>query len=160
LDRRLAERGVAPIVRGSVIVATLRPHEAAVLATIHELGLELQVIFNWDAVMILPSGVNKATGLAHALHELRLSPHNVVCVGDGETERALLAAAECGVAVANSVAALKERADWVTGGQDGDGVRELAEALVESDLAAIAPRLARHEIPLGTTEDGQEVRTP
>jgi HAD superfamily hydrolase (TIGR01484 family) len=159
-DERLTARGVTPVVRGAVIVATVQPHETAVLETIHEMGLELQVIFNWDAVMVLPSGVNKATGLRHALRELRLSPHNVVGVGDGENDHALLAALECGVAVVNSVPALKERADWVTTGEDGDGVRELMEALIESDLAALEPRLTRHDIPLGTTAEGAELRLP
>ena len=37
---------------------------------IKELGLELEIIFNKGAVMVLPTGVNKATGLAAALEEL------------------------------------------------------------------------------------------
>ena len=48
------------------------------------------MIFNKGAVMILPSGVNKATGLAAALEELGLSPHNVVGVGDAENDHAFL----------------------------------------------------------------------
>ena len=63
----LRQRGVGPISVGRVIVATWEPHETLVLATIRDLGLELQVIFNKGAVMILPGGVNKATGLAQAL---------------------------------------------------------------------------------------------
>ncbi len=39
------------------------PYEKVALEVIRDLGLELQVIFNKGAVMILPSGVNKATGL-------------------------------------------------------------------------------------------------
>jgi hydroxymethylpyrimidine pyrophosphatase-like HAD family hydrolase len=147
-DDRLRERGVSPVVRGFVIVATVQPHEAVVLKTIHDMGLELQVIFNWDAVMILPSGVNKASGLAHALRDLRLSPHNVVCVGDGENDHALLNAGECGVAVANAVPALKERADIVTAGEDGDGVAELIERMLDSDLAGVELRLRRDAVPL------------
>jgi hypothetical protein len=38
------------------------------------MGLELQVTFNKGAVMLLPSGVNKATGLRRALEGLTLSP--------------------------------------------------------------------------------------
>src|SRR5262249_50767628 len=72
-----ARRG-SPLSTGHVIVATAEPHEKTVLQTIHELGLELQVIFNKGSVMVLPSGVNKATGLAEALAELGLSPHNAV----------------------------------------------------------------------------------
>ena len=53
--------------------------------------------------MILPSGINKATGLAAALEELSLSAHNTVGVGDGENDHALLDAAEFGVAICDSV---------------------------------------------------------
>ena len=49
-----------------------------------------------------PSGVNKATGLAAALDELGLSPHNAVGVGDAENDHAFLAACECAVAVSSS----------------------------------------------------------
>src|SRR4029078_8659907 len=59
----LKEQGVAPLSVGNVIVSTVRPNETTVLKAISELGLELQVIFNQEAVMVLPSGVNKATGL-------------------------------------------------------------------------------------------------
>src|SRR5262249_4538729 len=66
----LRARGVGPISVGRVIVATWEPHETAVLQTIRDHGLELQVIFNKGAVMILPAGVNKASGLSAALKRL------------------------------------------------------------------------------------------
>src|SRR6059058_2502931 len=72
----LQERGVTPLVTGRVIVATLHPYETTVVEVIGKLALELQVIFNKGAVMILPAGVNKGTGLTMALHELNLSAHN------------------------------------------------------------------------------------
>src|SRR5947209_6225494 len=50
----LSRRGVTPISVGEVIAATWHPHENAVLDSIRDLGLELQVIFNKGAVMILP----------------------------------------------------------------------------------------------------------
>ena len=59
----LRARGVGPISVGRSIVATWEPHENTVLQTIRDLGLELQVIFNKGAVMVLPAGVNKASGL-------------------------------------------------------------------------------------------------
>ena len=37
---------VEPVIRGQAIVATRRPNEIAVLETIRDLGLELQIIFN------------------------------------------------------------------------------------------------------------------
>ncbi|TJX46761.1 MAG: HAD-IIB family hydrolase, partial [Mesorhizobium sp.] len=75
---RLKKQGVKPLSVGRSIVATWEPHQATVLEVIKKMGLELEIIFNKGAVMILPSGVNKATGLAAALEDLRLSPHNVV----------------------------------------------------------------------------------
>ena len=63
----LKERGVTPLSVGRTIVATVQPNEHIVLQTIRDLGLELQVIFNKGAVMVLPSAVNKGTGLMTAL---------------------------------------------------------------------------------------------
>lgn len=160
LVQRLRQRGVAPLDVGRVIVATERPHEVAALEVIQQLGLELQVIFNKRSVMILPSGVNKATGLAAALDDLRLSPRNVVAIGDAENDHALLASCECGVAVANAVPTLQQRADLVTGGHHGAGVRELIARLVDGDLADLGPALERHDIPIGVDAGGQAVRLP
>lgn len=146
---RLQARGVDPLAVGRAIVATWQPHETAVLEAIRELGLEWQVIFNKGAVMALPSGVNKASGLRAALGELGLSPHNVVGIGDAENDHAFLSVCECGVAVANAVPSLREQADWVTGADHGDGVVQLIDRLLASDLEELAPRLSRHAIPLG-----------
>jgi len=155
--KALRDRGVAPLSVGEVVVATWTPHEKIVLDTIRELGLELQVIFNKGAVMVLPSGVNKASGLAAALEELGLSSHNTVGVGDAENDHAFLNLCECAVAVANALPSLKEQADWVTQGSRGAGVTELIDRLLAGDLAELEPRLQRHEIPLGQREGGEEV---
>ncbi len=154
----LAARGVAPLSVGHVIVATWEPHETAVVEVIRDLGIERQVIFNKGAVMVLPSGVNKATGLGVALTEIGLSSHNVVGVGDAENDHAFLGMCECAVAVANALPKLKEHADLVTNGDHGVGVIELIDRLVMTDLAELEPRLERREILLGTRENGAEVR--
>jgi HAD superfamily hydrolase (TIGR01484 family) len=157
---RLRQRGVAPMSVGRVIVATWRPHEHAVLEAIHELGLELQVIFNKGAVMVLPAGVNKASGLAAALEEMGLSPHNAVAVGDAENDHAFLSLCEFSVAVANALPPVKETADLTTRADHGAGVVELIEELVATDLAGRESRLTRHHILLGSRDDGSEVRVP
>jgi hydroxymethylpyrimidine pyrophosphatase-like HAD family hydrolase len=146
--KTLRDRGV-PYSIGSTIVATVRPYETSVLEVIRELGLELEIIFNKDAVMVLPAGTTKSTGLAAALRELGLSLHNVVSIGDGENDHAFLRASECGVAVANAVPALKQMADWTTRGARGRGVEQLIERLLADDLAFLEPRLTRHAILLG-----------
>ncbi len=140
--KALQERGVDPLAVGRVIVATWHPHETTVLEVIRELGLELQVIFNKEAVMVLPSGLNKATGLKAALDELGLSPHNTVGVGDAENDHALLNLCECSVAVANALPMLKERADLVTNAARGAGVTELIDRMIASDLSELEPHTA------------------
>src|SRR5690606_25350002 len=47
--------------------------------------------------------------------------------------------------------------DWVTPSDHGAGIAELIEHLIRSDLADLAPRRARHVIPVGRV-DG-DVRT-
>ena len=63
-----------PVSAGRCIVATGEPHQNAVLEAIRELGLELQIIFNKGAVMVLPPACSKASGLEAALALLKLSP--------------------------------------------------------------------------------------
>jgi hydroxymethylpyrimidine pyrophosphatase-like HAD family hydrolase len=137
---QLARRGVAPVSVGRVIVATWEPHETAVVEVIKDLGLEMQVIFNKGAVMILPSGVNKATGLKVALSELGISPKNVVAVGDAENDNALLEMCGCGAAVANALPMLRARADIDLKADHGAGVVELIDQLLADDLAGCKTR--------------------
>ena len=150
-ERRLAEppppgfvdalraRGV-PLSVGRVIVATVSPHEVAVVDVIRDLGVDLAVILNKGSVMVLPSGTDKATGLAVALDELGLSARNVVAVGDAENDQAFLAMCGCAVAVANALPTLKEQADLVTAGARGTGVVELIHAIIANDLGDVVVR--------------------
>ena len=154
----LHARGVEPLSLGRSIVATTTPHETEVIEVIRNLGLELQVIFNKGSVMVLPSGVNKGTGLNAALLEMGLSPHNVVGVGDAENDHAFLALCECSAAVANALPMLKERADILTQGARGDGVTELIDELLEDDLQRYESRLTRHNVFLGERADGSRVQ--
>jgi hydroxymethylpyrimidine pyrophosphatase-like HAD family hydrolase len=154
----LRARGVGPISVGRTIVATWEPHEKAVLEVIRDLGLELQVIFNKGAVMILPSGVNKASGLKAALIELNLSVHNTVGIGDAENDHAFLSICECSVAVANALPAVKQRADFVTRATHGPGVTQLIDEMLADDLFSRERFLTRHHILLGATHEGAEVR--
>lgn len=150
----LQEKGVSPLSVGKVIVATWEPHEREVLEVIKTSGSERQVIFNKGAVMILPPGVNKATGLQTLLRSLHLSTHNTVAVGDAENDSALLQTAECAVAVRNALPSLQQSADWVTDSPNGRGVAELIDRLILYDLSGTGDRLTRHYLELGTLKDG------
>jgi HAD superfamily hydrolase (TIGR01484 family) len=146
--KALKEGGV-PVSVGRGIVATWEPHQDTVLDTIHDLGLDLQVIFNKGAVMVLPSGINKGTGLDAAMKDLGLSTHNVVGIGDAENDHSFLSKCECSVAVANALSTLKKRADIVALAKNGIGVEEIIQQLLEDDLARYDSRLVRHAISLG-----------
>jgi hydroxymethylpyrimidine pyrophosphatase-like HAD family hydrolase len=130
---KLREKGV-PVAVGRVIVATVEPHEVAVLQTIKEMALELEVIFNKGAVMILPTGLNKATSLREGLARMGLSTRYTIGVGDAENDHAFLRICGCGIAVANALPALKSRADFVTARPHGEGITELIDQLLANNF--------------------------
>jgi hydroxymethylpyrimidine pyrophosphatase-like HAD family hydrolase len=159
--RAMRARGVAHLGVSSTLVATVKPYEEVALQIIRDLGLELHVVFNKEAVMIVSPGVTKASGLAAALEELRLSPHNVVGVGDAENDHAFLELCECSAAVANALPMVKKHADFVTAGDYGRGVIELIDELLADDLRHREHGLTRHHLLLGRRVDpppGKEVR--
>lgn len=136
LIHELRRRRVRPLSIGESIIATRRPHETKALEAIRDLGLELQVIFNKSSVMILPSTVNKRSGLRAALKSLNISRHNVVGIGDAENDHAFLKSCEFSAAVANALPSLKEIADLTTCAEDGAGVVELIGMILDDDLTS------------------------
>lgn len=119
---------------GHAIVALWEPHQAEAFSAIAELRLEYWVSFNKGAVMLLPAGHTKATGLEAALRDLGLSPLNAVAMGDAENDHSMLAACGLGVAVGNAVPALRLSADVSLDADHGAGVEEVAHALARDDL--------------------------
>ena len=154
----LRAKGVERLSIGQAILATWRPFETPLLEAIRDQQLEYHVIFNKDAVMALPGGVNKASGLKAALKEAGLSLHNVVGVGDAENDHAFLDLCEASVAVQNAIDALKQRVDLVTRADHGGGVVELIDMLLQDDLASLEAKLTRHHILLGARDDGSQVK--
>ena len=157
--QRLKALGV-PLDVGRVVVATWLPHHTAVLQAIQETGLELHVIFNRAAVMVLPTGVNKATGMDYALRKLGLSPHEAVGIGDAENDHSFLDRCECAVAVANAVPSIRKLAAFVTKREAGQGVAELIDELIADDLSRTHGRLDKNLITIGTRADGTAVTVP
>jgi len=149
--KEVATRGVQPYSVGKVIFATWRPHETAVLEIIQSLGIEYHIIFNKRAVMVLPSGVNKATGLKRVLKRLNISPHHVVGVGDAENDHAFLESCAVAAAVANALPALQERCDLVMQRDHGGGVVELIDRMLADDLQGLGIRRPRKELAQSTS---------
>jgi len=153
----LKEQAV-PFSTGHVIIAGWEPNQQVFLHAIQVAGLEYQLIFNKGAVMVLPPGINKATGLHQALKELQISEHNAVAIGDAENDNAMLLSTECAVAVQNALPQVSQLADWTTDKPSGDGVIELIRRLIEDDLSQIDPCLSRHYLPLGKEMNGSLFR--
>jgi hypothetical protein len=141
---RLRQSGANPLSVGRGIVATVRPYEAAVYRAIHDLGLDLQVIFNRESVMTLPVGVDKSTGFRAALAELGLASASVVGFGDAENDFAFLSLCGFSVAVANAIPSLKERVHLVASGEDGAGVVEVLQKLLTTENSLESPKPRPH----------------
>ncbi len=151
LDLRAA--GI-PLQRGSVILAMDAQHDRVVREHCVRLGIDAQLVRNRGALMVLPSGVNKGSGVREALAELGISTHNAVGIGDAENDLALLEACEIGVAVHDAVPSLRAQADEVLPATEGAMAAWITGPL-RSGLPLVQP--ARRRIELGITADGEPV---
>lgn len=132
----LRARNVAPLSVGHSIVATLHGNYQAVRSAIAETGMPMEIIFNRDALMVLPAGINKGSGLDAALKELQLRREAVVGIGDAENDEPFLKLCGISAAVANAVQPIKEMADVVTTAERGAGVVEVIDDLLDGTLEA------------------------
>jgi hydroxymethylpyrimidine pyrophosphatase-like HAD family hydrolase len=152
---QLRRRGIT-FRSGQCVVEADASAAAEVLATIRELELPLVILFNRSRLMVLPQAISKGTGLRDALDILRLSPHNAIAIGDAENDHDLLAECELAAAVGWGSARLQAEADEVV---KGDGPSAVAAyirwAITQTRLPA--GRLGRHQLTVGTEQDGRPV---
>jgi hydroxymethylpyrimidine pyrophosphatase-like HAD family hydrolase len=130
-------RREVPLSVGHSIVATIQPHEDQVREALQALSLPWEVVLNKGAVMALPIGTTKRSGLERALRDLGESLEQTVGVGDAENDRAFLEICGLSVAVANALEDVKATADLVTNGARGQGVTELLERWRAGELEAL-----------------------
>lgn len=128
-----------------------------ILEIIQKMELPLMLVFNCSRVMVLPQGINKASGLREALNTLRLSLHNCIGIGDAENDHSLLDACEVGVAVGWGSKSLQKIADHIL---EGSGPEALARYIQEvSRHPKLPPQRAEgRRVLLGET-DGIPVDT-
>jgi HAD superfamily hydrolase (TIGR01484 family) len=131
---RLRERGVDELAVNQTIVATHTGHHAAIRDTLEEMGsLGLEIILNTDALMVLPKGTNKASGLAAALAELSLDAGAVAAIGDAENDIVFLKHCGLAVAVDNALPEVKAIANLTMRGARGAGVEEFIAWVLAQD---------------------------
>lgn len=137
LVERLAARMV-PFSVGHSIVATVVDYEREVVEAIRGLDLHWHVVRNKESLMVLPPGIDKASGLAAALEALALPAHRTVAIGDAENDQPFLRACGLAVAVANALGSLKAGAHVVTQGAQGAGVIECIDRLLAGEFDGAA----------------------
>lgn len=91
-------------------------------------GGRAKIELNKDKIMIMPAGIDKASGLAVAVKSLGVRG-KIASVGDGENDLALFRASDYRIALQNSVDSLKREADYVSSLPDGQGVAEAIDQL-------------------------------
>jgi hydroxymethylpyrimidine pyrophosphatase-like HAD family hydrolase/CheY-like chemotaxis protein len=130
--QRLEELKI-PLERGLSIVATRVPYDEVIHKVLQDINVGVTIEYNNGAVMLLPPGATKGTGLSYALQDLGYSPRNLVACGDAENDCSLLELAELGVAVPNAIPKIKALADVVLS-QDsketGTGINVLLRQLL------------------------------
>ncbi len=155
LAAEIRARGV-PIEAGQSVIEAEALHAPQILAAIQKLELPQILAFNRGRLMVLPTGVNKSSGLREVMRTLRLSPHNAIGIGDAENDHDLIETCEIGVAVAWGSEALKKHADEVL---DGNGPAAVAKFIRDcARQPQLAPaRIGRRRVLLGEDEAGAPV---
>lgn len=129
LVRALGEAGV-PARAGAAIVGIAAVDVPVARDVVARGGFARAFVLNKRSAMILPPGVDKGTGLARGLAALGRAGAEAIAIGDAENDLPMFGVVGRTAAVANALPALAARADRVTRGAAGDGVRELIDALL------------------------------
>jgi hydroxymethylpyrimidine pyrophosphatase-like HAD family hydrolase/CheY-like chemotaxis protein len=156
--QRLEEMNI-PMERGMSIVATRRPYDEAILKVLQEVNVGVTIEYNYGAVMLLPPGATKGTGLAYALQELGYSPRNLIACGDAENDCSMLEFAELAVAVPHAIPRLRAMADAVIAEdpeEPGTGINILFRQLLTRRGPEHRQRPERRLV-LGYTKDGAPI---
>lgn len=146
LRRELDRRGVAYQL-GHVVVGATRGDEPAIRAALAASGVSLEIVYNRGFLMLLPTGVDKGSGIRRALQHLGLSHHDVLAIGDAENDLALFAACGWSACPGSAESAALRAADWIFPGHDGDAIAAALVGPITTGLP-IGQGL-RHRIQIG-----------
>jgi len=146
-----------PIDRGMAIISTWVPHDKNVIEALSATGYSASLEYNKGAVMVLPPGATKGTGLNIALKELGYSQRNVIAFGDAENDRSLFEQAELSVAVANASSGIKELAGIQLEEPNGQGVRNFIKRLIKGITPKKIRVQPRRKLTLGHFTNGKEM---
>jgi len=87
-----------------------------------------------NTVDILNGQVSKASGLAVLAESLGIKREEIIAIGDNINDMLMLEYAGLGVAMGNAQETVKNRADYVTAGNDEDGIALFVEKLLQNEV--------------------------
>lgn len=134
LQRESRLTGVPPIVEPDLAHFTQAPHKLLAIAAEPALMPELSWLVRTlppdctgqfslaNYLEITHHGVDKATALLALGQQLGITPADMVAIGDGENDLALLRLVGLGIAMGNASPSVQAAADWVTDTNNRDGV--------------------------------------
>ena len=120
----LSQRMV-PFSLGKRVLATHRPYDELLHQLIDHLHLDLAVTLNRESVMVLPRGIDKASGLQVAVARMNINLSETIGIGDAENDISFLRVCGFSGAVANAIDAVKCEVDYIARGVEGRGVSEI-----------------------------------
>jgi Cof subfamily protein (haloacid dehalogenase superfamily) len=96
-------------------------------------------VVDWnDGFELLAPNVSKWSAIKSLLTEFRISPHEVVAIGDGPNDIEMLRQVGTGVAMGNASKEVKDAADFVTGHHENDGLAEFIERYLQQPYKSTA----------------------
>jgi len=143
LISELKDSGIRDLTIGRSIVSAQGNDAHSLRELVQRLNIDWHVIPNRHNVMILPRGIDKASGITAALRELNVPFEKAVAIGDAENDAAMLRVCGLGVAVADAVPYLKEHSDLVTRHGAGEGLVEIVSQLLDESLPTSASERRR-----------------
>ena len=141
LERESRLTGATPIVEPDLAHMTEAPHKLLAIAGEPAVFPELSRLastlppdcrgqFSLDNYLeITHRDVDKATALLAMGQQLGITPANMVAIGDGENDQAMLRLVGLGIAMGNASPEVQAAADWVTDTNNRDGVALAIERL-------------------------------
>lgn len=83
-----------------------------------------------DNLEVMNKGINKGNAIKILAEIYGIKTDEIIAIGDNENDISMIEYAGLGVAMGNGVDALKERADYITGSYDEDGVAQVIREFV------------------------------
>ncbi len=159
LLKAMEDAGI-PFERGLAIAATWTPHDQALWRILSTHGGTTSIEYNKGAVMVLPPGATKGTGLERLLALCGLSPRNVAAFGDAENDLSMLTLAEVSVAVGDAVPSVIEISDVLAKAPGPQGVLEILREYPLGGKFLDIPLKRERPLLLGQTELGAPISVP